>query len=145
MERDKEKELAGFVKRTVTQIKLEQPSMDFTQQIMSKLETVHEMERASVYKPLISKSVKWMLGGFGLLALAAVFFMETPEWSPKLTNWTSSFTDWWSTSKLLQEPMLELPAIPVSNTYLYGILALTFFVCIQVVVLKNRLDKQYAV
>jgi len=134
MDKDREKKIDDFIRKTVLEVGIEKPSENFTSALMAKITTSSEI----VYKPLISKSVLWLLLGLCLLVVTGMFFIEAPVVSAELHNLSVS------TSKLIA-PIHNFSTKMMSNTYIYGFLALTFFVCIQVVILKNRLNKQYSI
>lgn len=135
MEENKERELDIFVKRVVHEIGLEQPSIDFTESVLSKIQ-VQTQKSAISYKPLISKSAWWVLATIFFGICIYVIFGNPPmeiAWPAfsglnKLTAFNLS---------------VKIPFQSVSNAYVYGFLGLTFFMGIQVFVLKHRFDKRY--
>ncbi|WP_430968717.1 hypothetical protein [Spongiimicrobium sp. 2-473A-2-J] len=135
MEENKEKELDALLKKTVKEAGLEQPSMDFTATVLSKIsETAPTTAR--VYRPLISKGA-WLLlllavlgvFAYSLLGNGDLSFMGLSDvrWSEHLNfDFLEQWTQW-----------------KISNIFVYGTLGLTLFVCLQVVLLKRHLDNRY--
>lgn len=135
MENSKEKEWDEFLKKTVKQAGLESPSPNFTNTVLSRIEA---QKRGAVgYTPLISRTA-WSI--MGLLVL--VFFgfaiwgdseMEVPRWVP------------FDMEGLLNERVIEkFQMLQLSNTVLYGVMALAFFITIQVILLKNQVNRRFA-
>ncbi len=136
MEENKEKELDIFVKRVVDEIGLEQPSIDFTKSVLSKIQS--ETKKSAIsYKPLISKSA-WVV----LATIVFGIFLYVIFGNPRMEINSPAFS---VLNKLAAfDFSVEIPYRSVSNIYVYGFLGLTFFMGIQIFVLKHHFDKRYS-
>ena len=75
MEKD-EKEIEAFIDKLMSNDHLELPTIDFTAKVMSKVEVISN-STATVYKPLISKSV-WFIILVSFVALLAYVYLNKP-------------------------------------------------------------------
>lgn len=134
---EENKELDDFLRKSIQEIGLDKPSLDFTSVVMSKINVEAERSVVFVHKPLFSTST-W----FVVIAMVAAIFSyvivgqskkeTTALWLSKLNNLTSF------------NLMAHMPEILVSNTFIYGILAVTFFVWVQIFLLKKHIDNAYS-
>ena len=136
MEENKEKELDVFVKKVVDEIGLEEPSIDFTKSVLSKIRT--ETHKSAIsFKPLISRSIWWVLTTIVFGIFMYVIFGNT---STEI-NWPAFAI----LNKLAAFNLsVNIPYQSVSDVYVYGFLGLAFFMGIQVFVLKHHFDKRYS-
>lgn len=131
---EENKELDDFIKKSIQEVGLENPSEDFTNAIFSKIE--NQNSTTFVTKPLLSKYV-W----FGILTfVAAIFgFVIFGNMSMEST-WGNAI----QLNKLTSVNLsLKMPNLPFSNVFVYGLVAVAVFIWIQVLVLKKQLDKRY--
>lgn len=113
---------------------LESPSVDFTSQILSKIERLQQ-SKATIYQPLISKKI-WVLIISGCIALVVYSFFST---SSESSSWLST-VDY---SKLPNFNISErLSTITFSKTMMYALVLLSLMVFIQIPLLKNYFDKR---
>jgi hypothetical protein len=113
---------------------LESPSVDFTSQILSKIETLQQ-SKTTVYQPLISKKI-WVLIISGCIALVVYAFFST---SSESSSWLST-VDY---SKLPTFNISErLATITFSKTMMYALVLLSLMVFVQIPLLKNYYDKR---
>ena len=137
MKEDKDKKLDAFIRKTIIEAGLENPSVDFTRSVLSKIQADAQKSTAFVYRPLISKSV-WMMI---LTAIAGVFVYSIWE-NP------SSETSWLAVLKLNRFAEFNLLAnslnFYISNTVIYSFVGLAFFVWVQVFLLKSYMNKRIA-
>ncbi len=136
MENSKEKEWNDFFKKTVKQAGLESPPANFTTTVLSRIEA--QKQGTIRYTPLVSKTA-WSIMGI----LVLVFFgfaiwgdskMEVPRWVP------------FDMEGLLNERVIEkFQMFQLSNTVLYGVMALAFFITLQVILLKNQVNRRFVV
>jgi hypothetical protein len=113
---------------------LESPSVDFTSQILSKIETLQQ-SKTTVYQPLISKKI-WVLIISGCIALVVYAFFST---SSESSSWLST-VDY---SKLPTFNISErLSTITFSKTMMYALVLLSLMVFVQIPLLKNYYDKR---
>lgn len=128
-ERELEK-LAGKIFRDDT---LNVPSLDFTSKVMSRIEVARH-HSITAYVPLISRKV-WGILGLGLLGTFLFSFLTEDQ--NKVGIWYNNFE-----LPQFQLPNIldRLPAIPISDTLVYGILAFTLFLYVQIFILKKYMD-----
>ncbi|MEM7381340.1 MAG: hypothetical protein AAF361_09120 [Bacteroidota bacterium] len=134
MEENKDKILDQFIEKTVKDAGLESPSLDFTSQVLAKLET--EENLVTTYRPLIS-SRSWLVLITILSAAGIWVFFGNTEFE---FRWLSGLdVDTSSVSAYLDRPInLELPDIAI-----YALATLAMFAILQAVLLKARWDKRY--
>ncbi len=137
MKKDKDENLDAFIRKTIIEAGLENPSVDFTRSVLSKIQADAQKSPAFVYRPLISKSV-WLII---LTAIAGVFVYSIWE-NP------SSEINWLAVSKLNRFAEFNLLAnslnFYISNTVIYSFVGLAFFVWVQVFLLKSYMNKRIA-
>ena len=131
MESD-EKKIEYFIDKIMSEDVLEQPSLDFTNAVMSKVEAI-SISDATVYKPLISKPV-WILILGSFTALIGYVILGN-------NATTASCTD-----------RLELPNVSfnffenvssnMSSTLMYAVVLLAIMISIQIPLLKHYFNKR---
>lgn len=127
------KELDSFTKKYVKEIEQEQPSLNFTENLMQKiaLET-----KSSVIK---SKSLISKKGWFGIVVLLVsslvIAFYQSGESRLDTLNINFSFLD-----KLQFTNLFEV--VTISNTTLYAFLFFGLMIAFQITYLKNYFDKR---
>ncbi len=135
---EENKELDNFVRSAVREIGLEKPSVNFTDSVLSKINTVSQKNTISVTKPLIPKSV-W----FCILCVMAVVFGYV------IFNSSNAESTWLAAVKLNQltsfNLSLNMPEFSLPTAFVYGSVAIALFACLQVLLLKQKLDKNYIV
>ena len=133
---EENKKLDDFIKKSVQEVGLEKPSLDFTDLVLSKIEVESEISPAFQYQPILSKST-WFI----ILAMVAAIFGYVIFGNPNLENTMFSFSQ---LNKMTAFNILgEIPSPEVSNTFIYSSLIFTIFVILQVFIIKQRLDRQY--
>lgn len=138
MEENKDKQLDDFVKKVVKNTGLETPSDDFTQSIMSKIVAQNEKSMATRYKPLISKTSWLVLASIALFLLAYAIFGNLDlnvSWIPRIDEVAPVEIRFFNTLANLQLP----------NTLVYSLTGLTFFIYVQIILLKKHLENRYAI
>lgn len=133
MEKDNKK-IEAFIDKLMSADSLEQPSLDFTDKVMSKVESISN-STATVYKPLISKSV-WFVIIASFVALVAYFYSKEPVIN---NGWFSRF----DLSNISLNP-LENVSFDFSSTLMYAVVLLAIMVSIQVPLLKHYFNKRMA-
>ena len=133
MERD-EKKIEAFIDKLMSADSLEQPSLDFTNKVMSKVEAISS-STATVYKPLISKPV-WTIILVGFLAVVVYVVFNEPETS-------SGLLERFNLSQISVNP-LENVSFNFSKTLMYAVELLAIMVSIQVPLLKHYFNKRMA-
>jgi hypothetical protein len=129
-----DKKIDQFIDRLMSSDALEQPTKDFTDKVMLKIESIHE-STALVYKPLISKSVWFVILGCFMAAVASVYVKE-----PIANNgWFNKF-EW---SNIYVNPFENL-VFSFSPALMYAFVFLTLMIGIQVPLLKHYFNKRMA-
>ncbi|NHF58084.1 hypothetical protein FK220_001940 [Flavobacteriaceae bacterium TP-CH-4] len=137
MERDKEKELNDFIKKVVSEVGVESPSPNFTDSVLSKIQAGKQADTVA-YTPLISRT-GWYLMGAVVVVIFAFIILGNGEMD---IPWLASSDIETLSNNLFLEAFSNLQ---VSNTVLYGMAGLAFFVTIQVVLLKNHFGRRLVV
>ena len=136
-EAKKNQEINAFVKKYVSEMKLESPSADFTSNIMDVISDIELAKSTVIYKPLISKK-GWFLV---LSILAAILVIPLRGVESK-----------WITFPELNFSFLEkinftglLDWFTISNTVVYTACLFAVLVFIQLFYLKGYFEKQLSV
>ncbi|MFK7813931.1 MAG: hypothetical protein AB8B59_15655 [Maribacter sp.] len=132
---EENKELDDFIRKSIAEVGLENPSIDFTNSVLSKIELENQNESVLVSKPLLSKAT-WFI----ILAALTVIFGYV------LINSNTEST--WLTAEQLNKfdtfnRSLNIPELSFSTTFIYGSISIALCVWIQIFFLKGRLDKNY--
>lgn len=135
MESKSDKKLNEFTDKFLKDFTFETPSFDFTTQVMSKIETLSN-SRATEYKPLISKRI-WVV--LAMLVLGAFSFLIFANVQMESAFLSAIQSDIRSNLQVLNLLDFEMP-----NVFLYGVVGFTFFISIQILLLKNHFDKRFA-
>lgn len=126
----------GFIQERIKKEGLEQPTVNFTNTIISKIEAEKQLNRVVGYKPLINKKVWLAIAGTIIAVFAFLFYGNT----------VISY-NWWPERIVLKWENMsvfdKLPEVSVSNIYVYAFVGMAFFVGLQIVLLKNHFDKRY--
>jgi len=130
MERD-EKKIEAFIDKLLSNEVLEQPSFDFTDKVMSKVESIPSV---TVYKPLITKSV-WTFLILGFVVLVGYVILKEPSGN-------NSWIDRLNLSSVSNP--LENIAFNFSKTLTYAMVLLTIMLGIQIPLLKHYFNKRMA-
>ncbi|WP_297692124.1 hypothetical protein [uncultured Eudoraea sp.] len=136
MEENRDKQLDDFIKKVVNNAGLEAPSDDFTQSIMSKIAAQNEKSMVTRYKPLISRTSWLVLAGIAIFLSVYIIFGNSDlnvSWIPSITELATHNIGIMNTLENLQLP----------NTLVYGLAGLTFFIYVQIVLLKKHLESRY--
>jgi hypothetical protein len=131
MEKD-EKRIEAFIDKLMAANGLEQPALDFTDKIMSKVEAISNSS-TMVYKPLISKSVWFIIMG-SFIALVGYIYLKEP-----LTS--SGWLDRFNLSNISINPLQNV-TFEFSTTVMYAFVLLAIMVSIQVPLLKYYFNKR---
>ncbi|NRD22900.1 hypothetical protein HNV10_06585 [Winogradskyella litoriviva] len=131
MESD-EKKIEYFIDKIMSEDFLEQPSLDFTNAVMSKVEAISTSD-ATVYKPLISKPV-WILILGNFTALFGYVILgnnaTTASWTDRLELPNVSFN------------FFENVSSNMSSTLMYAVVLLAIMISIQIPLLKHYFNKR---
>ena len=127
-------EMDAFAKKYVKEISTESPSLDFTANLMGKINQLQDAKSTIVYKPLISKK-GWFVIFAAIITVIFIPFQSKEEGLFTLPELNLSFLEKFNFSGLFD-------TIQVSNSLLY--LAITFpvLVGIQILYLKGHFEKQ---
>ncbi|MCC1484523.1 hypothetical protein [Winogradskyella immobilis] len=132
MGRNDEK-LNKFVDQLMANDTLEQPSKDFTDNLMSKIETI-STTTTIVYKPLISK-MGWIIISTVICLLVGYVIFNEPSGNSKLLE----FVD---LSKI-KNPLANV-SFNFSKTLMYTSVLLALMIGVQIPLLKNYFNKRMA-
>ncbi|MGB5497581.1 MAG: hypothetical protein WBM77_01475 [Maribacter sp.] len=136
MQDDKKTKFDQFIQDRIKEEGLEKPSLNFTDTVISKIETLKEHSEVTVYKPLIPKNI-WYSGAAILIMIFSYLVYGNIDmefiWLPEM--------------KMQQIGQLNLterlPDFNISSIYVYAFIGLAFFVGVQVYLLKTHFDKRY--
>jgi len=133
---EENKQLDDFIRKSIKEVGLEEPSIDFTEALMSKLAIAHQKDNVFVAKPLLSKTT-WF---FIIAAVAAVFGYVLFSDSTVESSWLAAIKLNRLTSYNLA---LNVPKLSFSDAFVYGSIAIALCVWLQVFIIKQSLDKRY--
>ncbi len=136
MNENENKQMDNLSRKVIRKASLESPSFDFTAQIMAQL-TVLKQSEATIYKPLISKKVRFVIfGGFAALVIYAIG--EQPQALDKF-----GVLDF---STFLNNKISGIfSRLTFSKTLQYALFSLSIMVLIQVYLFKRYLYKRFEV
>lgn len=138
MKENENKYVEAFTDKVLKDTKLESPSFDFTDTVMSQVEAI-QYSKATRYKPLISKPV-WVVISIGFLSFVAylLFQKNTKSSSEWFTNIDFSLVFDNALTKLFSN-------LQFSNIFVYAMLLFAIMLCVQISWLKNYFDKRLSV
>ena len=137
MEENNDSRFDAFVKEQIKKDGLEQPSLDFTKNVLLQIGEQSTSVVGKGYQPLISKPVWWSLACAFIAIFGYVVFGDFGSEPDKF-------------SVLLFQKIGEfnllggLSDIVISNTYVYAFVGLAIFMGVQIYLLKNHFDKRYS-
>jgi hypothetical protein len=122
------KNIEAIIDKLMSADSLEQPSLDFTDKVMSKVNAISNSS-VTMYKPLIPKSVWFVIVG-AFIALVGYIYLNEPT-----TNST------WLDGLEISNP-LENVSFNFSTTFMYAVVLLAIMLSIQVPFLKYYFNKR---
>lgn len=127
-----DKDIEALIDKLMAADALEQPSLDFTEKVMARVETISN-STVTAYKPLIPKYVWYIiLGGFAVL----VGYLYTKD--PSANNdWLERF----NITEIGINPFEEL-SLNFSKSLLYAMILLVIMISIQIPILKQYFNKR---
>ena len=136
MKENADKSLDNLTRKLVGKASLEQPSLDFTQRVMSEILALKK-SKVTTYVPLISKRV-WVFIAIGVSTIVAYVAFGTAEMD---SSWMTRLGLEHYADYSVKNPMEE---VKLSQTLIYTLVLFALMICIQVPLLKryfdNRLD-----
>jgi len=131
-----DKNIERYVQKVVKESALESPSHDFTSKVMANVLAM-DKSKVTVYKPIISKT-GWVLIFGGIITTIVYFIItggtqgEGQTWSfgPGVKDFIKTFSD--------------VHLFQFSRTTINVIVLSTILMIIQIILLKNHLDKRLA-
>lgn len=135
MKDNRDQNLEKLVDKFMKHDTLEQPSNDFTSQVMQHIESL-EKSKATVYEPLIPKAV-WYAIAVGMVVLIGFLYSGTvvdsqSSWLPNVNY-----------DALLHNAMTSiLSSYKFSSTTMYALVLLAIMLCIQIPLLKSYMDRR---
>ncbi len=136
MKANEDKNMEQYVRMVIKEMPLESPSHDFTAKVIANVLAI-EKSKATVYKPLISKT-GWILIFGGIIAAIGYFILnggtpvESQAWS--FGHGAKDFIKTFGDVHLFQFSQTTINVIVVS----------TILILLQIALLKNYLDKRVA-
>jgi len=128
------KNLEEFVGKLMASQKLEEPSSDFTANIIANLQA--DTKAKSVpYKPLITNWV-WLVLAACVAALGAYIYIAEPAESLGIAEKLN-------VSRLIENPFNKFN-VTVSKTFMYSMVLFAIMLCVQIPVLKHYFNKRIA-
>jgi hypothetical protein len=138
MKESENKYVEAFTDKVLKDTKLESPSFDFTDAVMSQVEAI-QYSKATRYKPLISKPV-WVVISIGFLSFVAYLLFQKN---------TKSSSEWFTNidfSLIFDNALTKLFSnLQFSNIFVYAMLLFAIMLCVQISWLKNYFDKRLSV
>ncbi len=135
MDKETDRKLNDFTKKLFGDVPQEVPSFDFTTRVMSEVEVLVKTKQIR-HKPLISKKL-WILTALAFIGVFSYLIFGNVDTEIYL----GSYLDFVSLPKW--KP-LAFPNVEISKVLFYGILAFTFFVGVQIFLLKHHFNKRFA-
>ena len=113
------------IKEAIKKVKLEQPSPDFINNVMQKIEA---SEKTMAYRPLIPRN-----GWLGIAAIMLIFILISFFFKDEMT-----LPEWTDLKKLSRYLTLDLSdKIKLSKNMIYGMLLASIMILLQIPVLKS--------
>lgn len=128
-------EIHAFSKKYLNEIPEESTSVDFTSNVMNRIEALAPVHDAFVFKPLISKKRGFFIGTAIFVLIMSVFNAE------RKTYFTLPQLDVSFMEKINFQPMFD--AIQISSNTLYLVLISSALLWIQLFYLKRYFEKQF--
>ncbi len=141
MKEEQDKKLEDFIKKSVVEAGMEEPSEGFTNSVLEKIAVMEERKRSVKYVPLISKRT-WIVIAVVILGLCVM--MLTQDWGTIHPDRTVPFLKWMPHLELSgvldQSLMNSLENIQLHRNVVYAVLIFSFFIYIQIFMIKRRAD-----
>lgn len=131
MEKD-DKRIEDLVNKLMEADALEQPSFDFTDKVMAKVEALSDSS-ITTYKPLIPKPVLWTIAA-GFLVLVGYVMFSSPSNNESLSEKYNIAQDY--------QNLLEGISFDFSSTLMYSILFLAIMLSVQIPLLKHYVNNR---
>jgi len=131
MSKKMDKHIEKFIDKTMKEINLDSPSIDFTNNIMKEVTQLHHI-KVTTYQPLISKKL-WFIIFLAIISMTTYIILTE---NIKQLNWLN-------TLNFKLDPLL--PNINFSNTAFYALIVLASLIVIQLILLKNYFNKRLEV
>jgi len=135
MQKDSQAKFDDYIQERIKQEGLDQPSMNFTNAVISKIEA-QKQNKVLEYQPLLGKKTWYAMA---VLVIGIFVFLIYGNATMQFNWLPSNLTEQWGQINLLS----KLPSLSVSNIYVYAFIGLAFFVMVQVYLLKNHFSKHY--
>lgn len=132
---EENKELDDFIRKSVKELGLEKPSVDFTDTVLSKIH-LESQKTVLRHQPLFSKTTWFVV--LSLVSFIFVYAIFGGSGSESTLLAAVELNKLTSINLSLNLPKFSLPA-----AFIYGSVVVTFFVWIQVFLVKKQLDKRY--
>jgi hypothetical protein len=137
MEEHLNKKLEISIDRMMKAIDVEKPSIDFTSDLMQRIEEL-ETKKVTSYKPLISKPF-W--AGLGIVFMVLIYAIASGN-KPANSGWLNNIDFSVLTNNTFTNSITSF-ALPKIMAYAIGLFGL--MLCIQIPFLKHYFDKRFQV
>jgi len=130
MQTEDDKRLDQWTRKVLKETQLESPGSDFTNNIMSQIAPATDVAATSSYTPLITRKYWGLIASCSLALIVLAFFVKAENSLgvfQKIANWGSGITS-----------IDLIPARLFPENMAYGMIALLFFLAIQILLLKQR-------
>lgn len=134
MKTKSDQHIEDMVDRIMKEVSLDTPSLNFTSNVMMKVDTLMKPVTI-VYKPLISKR-SWVFVMVAIVGLIC-YFMLTP--SVKSSGWFSNIDFSVVSNNILTN---TISSLKLSRTAFYAIIMLSVMLIIQIPILKNYFNSR---
>lgn len=128
------KEMDAFAKKYINEIPTEKPSLDFTSNLIDKINQLQATKSSIVYKPLISKK-GWFVVFAAIFAVIFIPFQSNKESLFTIPEINLSFLEKLNFSGLFD-------SIQISSSVLYLAITFSVLVFVQILYLKGHFEKQ---
>ncbi|MEY8848903.1 hypothetical protein AB9K26_08805 [Psychroserpens sp. XS_ASV72] len=135
MKENADKYLDELSRKVAGKKAIESPSMDFTNNVMSQIK-VYSHSKYTTYKPLISKSMWFLILLVSMASFVYVYFNNTISESSWLENLGFTFDMNFKLSNWI-------PNLEMSQTTFNVIVLFAIMFCIQLPILKHQLNKRF--
>lgn len=136
MNENADKYLDELSQKLMNKSSVEQPSLDFTQKVMSQIEDV-KISSVTTYVPLISKRI-WFVIVILLVAISSYLaFFGTFN---NDNTWISQLRFDRLSEYSIPNPMAN---VEFSQTLFYAFLLFAIMMCVQIPILKHYFDKRF--
>lgn len=136
MKAEQDRKADDFLRKIVVEAGADQPSDQFTQSLMEKIERMQLPSSVIRYKPLISKK-GWLPISALVLGICFIFLStdDKQEWSDVPIPFLDEISGLLLSNSF--ESLINMNSINIEHTVVYALLMLSIFFYIQIIYLKK--------